>query len=232
MGSSRPRGEVAIDRRRPRMLARTETVASVVENWLAQFERALAEGDEPSLGTLFHRDSHWRDVLALTWHIRTVNGSPAILRELTAHAGRARPTGFRTDPQRTAPREVTRAGTDAIEAMFRFETTEGRCNGVLRLAPDANDGKTLKAWTLLTALDEIKGFEEVGRSRPGGKSYSRDFRGPNWLDLRKAAAAYDDRDPDVLVVGAGQAGLSIAARLAQLQIDTLIVDRWRRIGDN
>src|SRR6202012_5058781 len=46
------------------------------------------------------------------------------------------------------------------------------------------------------------------------------------------AAAYVDRDPAVLVVGAGQAGLSIAARLGQLQVDTLIVDRERRIGDN
>ena len=128
---------------------------------------------------------------------------------------------------------MTRAGTNAIEAIFRFETAEGRGSGVLRLIPDANDGNTLKAWTLLTALDEIKGSEEqVGRSRPKGKSYSRDFRGPNWLDLRKAAAEYADRDPAVLVVGGGQAGLSIAARLTQLQVDTLIVDREQRIGDN
>jgi cation diffusion facilitator CzcD-associated flavoprotein CzcO len=36
----------------------------------------------------------------------------------------------------------------------------------------------------------------------------------------------------VLVVGGGQAGLSIAARCKQLQLDTLIVDREARIGDN
>ena len=125
-------------------------------------------------------------MLALTWHIKTVDGSDAILRELKAHAGRARPAGFRIAPNRTAPRHVTRAGTNAIEAIFRFETAEGRGSGVLRLTPDADDGNTLKAWTLLTALDEIKGFEEqLGRSRPQGKAYSRDFRGPNWLDLRK-----------------------------------------------
>ena len=119
------------------------------------------------------------------------------------------------------------------EAIFTFETAEGRGNGVLRLTPDAGDGNTLKAWTLLTALDEIKGHEEeTQRSRPQNKIYSRDFRGPNWLDLRKVAAEYVDREPAVLVVGGGQAGLSIAARLTQLQVDTLIVDRERRIGDN
>lgn len=213
------------------MLAGTETIAS--ESWLAQFERALAKPDDVLLKTLLHPDSHWRDVLALTWHIRTVNGRDAILRDLKAHIGRARPAGFRTDPDRTPPRTVTRAGTKAIEAIFRFDTAEGHGSGVLRLTPDASDGNTLKAWTLFTALDGINGFEEqVGRSRPGGRSHSRDFRGPNWLDLRKSAGEYVDRDPVVLVVGGGQAGLSIAARLTQLQVDTLIVDRERRIGDN
>jgi len=221
-----------IDSLGARMLAGADTIATIADDWLARFERALADPDDGLLKSLFHPDSHWRDALALTWHIRTVNGSDAILKELKAHVGRANPTGFRTDPQRTAPRRVTRAGTNAIEAIFRFETAEGRGSGVLRLVPDAADGH-MKAWTLLTALDEIKGFEEqVGKSRPKGESYSRDFRGPNWLDLRKSAAAYVERDPIVLVVGGGQAGLSIAARLNQLHVDTLIVDRWQRIGDN
>ncbi len=215
------------------MLARTDTVATIAESWLAQFGQALAAPGRARLKTLFHPDSLWRDVLALTWHIKTVNGSDAILRELATHADRARPTGFKIDPHRTAPRNVTRAGTDAIEAIFGFETSEGRGSGVLRLTDDANDGNAFKAWTLLTALDEIKGHEErLGRSRPQGKAYSRDFHGPNWLDLRKAAAQYGDRDPAVLVVGGGQAGLAIAARLAQLGVDTLIVDREARIGDN
>src|SRR6267143_3547311 len=228
------------DERKPRepvtaetgILAETQSLATLANHWLAIFEKALAGGDDALLKTLFHPDSHWRDVLALTWHIRTVNGVEVILRELKAQAGRAHPTGFRTDPHRTAPRHVTRAGTEAIEAIFRFETAEGRGSGVVRLIPDAADGH-MKAWTLLTALDEIKGFEEqVSRSRAKGESYPRYFRGPNWLDLRKSAAAYVERDPVVLVVGGGQAGLSIGARLTQLQVDTLIVDREQRIGDN
>jgi putative flavoprotein involved in K+ transport len=215
------------------MLARTDTIATIAESWLAQLEAALTAPGRARLKTLFHPDSHWRDVLALTWRIKTVSGSDAILRDLAMHAGSARPTGFKIDQHRTMPRNVTRAGTDAIEAIFRFETSEGRGSGILRLTPDANDGNTFKAWTLLTALDEIKGHEELlGRSRSQGKAYSRDFRGPNWLDLRKAAAEYRDSDPAVLVVGGGQAGLSIAARLTQLGVDTLIVDREACIGDN
>jgi len=215
------------------MLADTQSISKAVERWLAQFESALSKADGIAIEALFHPDSHWRDVLALTWDIQTINGRKAIVEALQAHAIRAKPTGFTSDPKRTAPRQVMRAGTSALEAIFKFETVEGSGNGVLRLIPDTNDHDVVKAWTLLTALDEIKGLEEqVGRSRPKGQSYSRDFRGPNWLDLRKSAAEYADRDPAVLVVGGGQAGLSIAARLTQLQVDTLIVDREERIGDN
>src|ERR1700724_3715201 len=67
-------------RRRAPMLARTDTVATISESWLVQFEGALAAPGQARLKTLFHSDSHWRDVLALTWHIKTVNGSDAILR--------------------------------------------------------------------------------------------------------------------------------------------------------
>src|SRR4051794_30900908 len=215
------------------MLDRTDDISTAAENWLAQFEDAIAKRDEPLLKSLFHRESYWRDVLALSWNLQTVNGADVLVRELKAYAGRVAPSGFRIDPDRAAPRWVTRAGTASIEAIFKFETDEGRGSGILRLIPDASDDNRLKAWTLLTALDELKGFEEqLGSSRPRGQSYSRDFRGPNWLDLRKDAARYAERSPDVLVVGGGQAGLAIAARLKQLQIDTLIVDREARVGDN
>jgi len=215
------------------MLDKTDDISVSTENWLAQFEAALVEADDAALGKLFHADSYWRDVLALSWNLQTLNGAEAILKELPALARRAAPRNFQIDPDRAAPRRVTRAGTASIEAIFRFETDVGRGHGILRLIPDAADGNQPKAWTLLTALEELKGFEEEqGSTRPRGQAYSRDFRGPNWLDLRKASAEYADRDPTVLVVGGGQAGLSIAARLKQLRVDTLIVDREARIGDN
>jgi putative flavoprotein involved in K+ transport len=215
------------------VLTRPETITTAAQDWLARFESALTAYDDGLLASLFLPDSYWRDVLALTWRIQTIPGAAAIVAALSLRAARARPTGFELAPGRSPPRRVTRAGTQAIEAIFRFETSEGRGSGVVRLVGDPDDGGAPKAWTLLTALDELKGHEErLGRSRPSGEVYSRDFRGPNWLDTRTVTAAYADRDPTVLVVGAGHAGLSIAACLGQLQIDTLIVDREQRIGDN
>jgi hypothetical protein len=215
------------------MLDKISDIAISAESWLADFESALTTRDDAALKKLFHPDSYWRDALALSWTLQTINGRDAILTTLTAQAATAKPNCFTVDPDRAAPRKVMRAGTDCIEAIFKFETAVGRGDGIIRLIPDADDGGRLKAWTLLTALQELKGFEEqLGAARPRGNAYSRDFRGPNWLDLRKAANDYAGHDPTVLVIGGGQSGLCIAARLKQLNVDTLIVDRGERIGDN
>jgi hypothetical protein len=204
-------------------------VSVPVTHWLERFEQALASSDVATLKSLFHADSHWRDVLALSWQIDTVSGADLIAEALASWAQKARPSGFAIDPARAAPRAVTRAGADAIEAIYKFETVQGSCSGVLRLTPVG--GEAPKAWTLLTSLEELKGHEEqVGRGRrPGGEAYSRDFRGPNWLDQRKSAEAFSDRDP---AAHDQHGGIAVAARLSQLGLDTLIVDREQRIGDN
>ncbi|MBR0828794.1 NAD(P)-binding domain-containing protein [Bradyrhizobium manausense] len=215
------------------MLDKTKDISVSAQTWLDQFEFALGGPDPDALSRLFLADSFWRDVLALSWNLQTIAGRDMIITEIGAHAPAAAPSNFKLATDRAPPRWVRRAGTNTIEAIFNFETAQGRGSGILRLLPDGSDGDHLKAWTVLTALDELKGFEEqLNRTRPRGQAYSRDFRGPNWLDLRNASRDYSDRDPAVLVVGGGQAGLAIAARLKQLQVDTLIVDRWPRIGDN
>src|SRR5437763_14877912 len=101
------------------MLDKTDDISVAADNWLARFEDALAKSDDGLLKTLFHPDSYWRDVLALSWNIQTLNGEAAILNELKIHAGRIAPSGFAIDPDRRAPRKVTRAGTNAIGAIFQ-----------------------------------------------------------------------------------------------------------------
>lgn len=215
------------------MLDRTKDIAASAQGWLDAFERALSKPEPAALDHLFLADGFWRDVLALSWNLQTLAGRDTIAHALAALAPKSALANFKIAPHRAPPRWVTRAGRNCVEAIFDFETAIGRGSGIVRLAPDGTDDDRLKAWTLLTALDELKGFEEqLGTSRPRGQAYSRDFRGPNWLDLRNASRDYADRDPAVLVVGGGQAGLAIAARLKQLQVDTLIVDREMRIGDN
>jgi putative flavoprotein involved in K+ transport len=103
----------------------------------------------------------------------------------------------------------------------------------VRLVPDPEAPGLLRAWILVTALQSLKGHEERGAKRKTtADDFERDFGGENWQDKRDRARAYADRDPTVLVVGAGQAGLTIAARLGQLGVDTLVIDRQARVGDN
>ena len=218
------------------MTPKTQPMASwedQVTRWLLLFEQALSSASFETLRELFHEDCHWRDLLAATWEVKTVSGLRNILALIESFTPDTRPYGFQITQDHAAPRAVARAGVEVIEAIFCFETRVGRCFGVIRLTPPTNNTDQLKAWSLLTKLEEIKGFEEqLDRNRPSGESYSRDFKGPNWRDLRDIDVRYEERSPAVIVIGAGQAGLSIAARLRQLNVDTLVLEKNERVGDN
>jgi cation diffusion facilitator CzcD-associated flavoprotein CzcO len=202
--------------------------------WLSAFETALVSRDAAQIGALFHQDCHWRDVLAFTWHLTPLEGREKIAACLAAQQEKTEAHGFHLPPGRKPPRNVRRIGIDCVEAIFEFTTAEGRGAGVIRLSPTQDgDSDDMKAWLLSTTLEELRGCEEkIGENRPTGAAYSRNFGGDNWEDVRRKAVAYADREPTVLVIGGAQAGLSIAARLNQLGVDTLVVEQWPHIGDS
>jgi putative flavoprotein involved in K+ transport len=205
-------------------------VQDAAASWLKSFGSALHSGDAAAAARHFAREGHWRDVLAFTWRIGTATGAEAIKMALASTLARTRPGNFDMPAERSPARRVKRAGVDCIEAIFEFETAFGRANGVVRLVEEDGDWRI---WTLLTTLEELNGYPD-GRPKAvsDAEKYSRDFGGENWLDQRRKAQSYTDRDPAVLIVGGGQAGLSAAARLNHLGVDTLIIDRNQRVGDN
>jgi cation diffusion facilitator CzcD-associated flavoprotein CzcO len=203
-----------------------------VATWLAAFEAAVTAGDADRAAALFAPDSHWRDLVAFTWHIRSFSGRDAIRSALGDRLPEVKPRRFAIAEERTPPRVVTRAGTACIEGMISFETETGRGSGIVRLVPSTEQDGELVAWIVLTTLDEIKGHEElIGPRRPRGEEWSGGFGSENWLDHRNKQLAYEDRDPAVVVVGGSQAGLGIAACLNILGVDTLVVDKHERVGD-
>lgn len=202
----------------------------LVASWLAKFGDALSAGSAERLQALFIEDADWRDVMSFTWDMRTHLSSGRVAAELVRAAAGAQAHDFKISEQRTAPQQVVRAGDQVIEAFFNFQTRIGRGEGILRL--DKADGHFSKARTLLTSLRELTGHEEaIGPRRPQNTAYSRTFGGKNWLDLRNEAQRYEGKSPEVLIVGAGQAGLSIGARLRALGVDALIIDKHERVGD-
>jgi cation diffusion facilitator CzcD-associated flavoprotein CzcO len=202
--------------------------SDLVNSWLSNFETALSDRDTGALSSLFADECHWRDLLAFTWSITPFEGREAISLGLAAAQASTGARGFSVAIGRTPPRRLKRLGVDVIEAIFKFETDAGRGFGVLRLPASRPD----VAWTLMTSLQELKGYEEpIGDRRPSGDAYSRNFGGDNWSDLRSREQEFAASDPAVLIIGAGQAGLTLAARLRLLGVPTLVVDRWPRVGD-
>ena len=210
-----------------------EAVASrtAAARWLQEFELGLVARDADAISRLFHQDCHWRDILAFTWDLSAFEGRDAVAGMLAKNQQDVCAADFYIPEGRKAPRKVRRVGRECIEAIFEFSLSVGKGAGIVRLT-EAKNGDLL-AWHISTTLQEIDGHaEKIGENRPTGAAYSRNFGGDNWGDARQKAVAYDGREPTVLVIGGAQAGLSIAARLNQLGIDTLVVESWPRIGDS
>ena len=188
------------------------TPSSAVSDWLARFAAALKKGDAAGAAALFADDGYWRDLVSFTWNIVTLEGRAAIADMLTARLGDVRPDGFVAGDR---------------EGWFTFETARGRGTGHVRL-------KDAKASTLFTALMELKGFEELkGATRESGVQHGAIQNRITWTDRRQADAnelGYG-RQPYVLVIGGGQGGIGLGARLKRLGVPALIVDRNPRPGD-
>ena len=201
--------------------------SACVSDWLGRFEKALRAHDRGKLQELFLEDSHWRDTLAFTWTMVSHDGRDAVVGGLLQAQLQVHAHGFVTSDW-IQPRAACRLGMNVVEAIFGFETDSGRCHGVLRLSSDDPS----KAWVFSTSLTELKGHEEpIDQRRPHGADYSRNFGSANWAELRAKKQEFSDREPAVLVVGGSQFGLTLAARLGLLGVDSLVVERTARIGD-
>jgi putative flavoprotein involved in K+ transport len=196
--------------------------ATTVRTWLSEFSDALASNDTTEAAALFTGDCFWRDLIAFTWNIRTFEGREEITEMLDETLASIQPSGWRV----TDGEEPADAG-GVIEAWIDFETAVGRGHGHLRL----RDGQ---AWTLLTTLYELKGHEEPkGPGRPKGAEHGANRDRTTWLEKREHEVQElgVTEQPYVLIVGGGQAGIGLAARLRQLSVPTIVIDKRGRPGD-
>lgn len=205
----------------------SQDAQAAAAQWVRRIDEAVRSGRPEAVIVLLDPDAYWRDVLALTWDLHTFYGTAQIAEALGRTLPMARAQRFALDDT-MPPRVVTRVGREVIEAVFRFETDRGHCRGVVSLT--GSEAGPARAWTLLTELDRLARAPDA-EPAPAAPAI-RDFGAPSWRERRIAEARYHDRDPAVLIVGAGQAGLAIAARLRRFGVDALIVDRGRRVGDN
>jgi putative flavoprotein involved in K+ transport len=197
----------------------------LAQEWLDKFARALASRNESDIERLFLPGGYWRDILALHWDLRTFSGRSSIAKALAASLKRRGVSAIELEVDNVAAFERRKWGR-TVEAVFDFETDIALCRGHLRLLAPADDSAAWSGWTLFTSLESLKGYEERA-----GAHRVRSTRGHD-APAAHAASTSVAPEPEVLVIGAGQAGLAVAARLKQLDLRTVIVDRERRVGDN
>lgn len=197
------------------------TGTNQIEEWLAAFEAALNTGRVEAAVSMFSaEESYWRDLIAFTWTIATMDGRAAIgkmLHEQLGHLG-----GISIVREGEAKVEG-----DRVESWFDFETATARGKGYVRLSEG-------KCWTLLTSMTELKGFEvPSGPRRPLGIEHKASRERLTWLEEREREERTlgTEIQPYCLVVGGGQGGMALGARLRMLGVPTLIVDALPRPGD-
>ena len=206
----------------PRMteLQTATTAEQTVQRWLDRFNGALESGEASAVADLFAPTSFWRDLVALTWNIVTVEGRDGITDMLEHTLAGAAPRGF-------ALTEPPMDNGTTVDAWLSFETKVGRGRAHLRL----KDGD---GFTLLTTLEELAGHEERrGATRAMGTAHGIDPQRRTWLEQRRTEAdtlGYSVQ-PEVLVIGGGQCGIALGARLRQLDVPTIVIDRHPRPGD-
>ncbi|MFL6796967.1 MAG: flavin-containing monooxygenase [Xanthobacteraceae bacterium] len=197
--------------------------------WLAAFGNALECRDYQRAGLMIHADGYWRDLLTFGWEFKNFHGVPDIVGWL-AHAFATNPAcdfHLRGEPVVGAIGDHK----ETLEFFFTFDTPVAAGHGFVRLVPAAAP-RDLKAFTILTAMKELKVFpERVGRRRLRNGVPEAMQQPQNSLDPSQSGAELSNSDPDVLVIGAGQSGLMAAARLQQLNVRTLLVDKSERLGD-
>ncbi len=190
---------------------------------LDTFGAALAAGDIDKAVACFQDDCYWRDLVTFTWNIKTLEGKDQVRHMLEHQLATTKPSHWRI-----AEGENVSESDGLIEGWISFETEVARGFGHIRL-------KNGKIWTLLTTMAELKGHEEKsGFTRPLGAKHGHGKGRKSWKEEREEELAElgHSRQPYTLIIGGGQGGIALGARLRQLGVPTIIVEKNERPGDS
>jgi putative flavoprotein involved in K+ transport len=194
-----------------------------VQLFLDEFDAALAASDLDAAVAMFAKECYWRDLVAFTWNIKTMEGRDEIRKMLSSCLARTKPRNWKI-----AEGESATEANGVTECWISFETEAARCYGLVRLQQG-------QIWTLLTTVVELKGHEEkAGYTRPLGARHGVNPGAKTWKELRDEETEQLGlkAQPYVLIIGGGQGGIALGARLRQLGVPSIIVERNARAGDS
>ena len=198
------------------------SAATEVAHWLERFDSALQAGDAAAAADLFATESYWRDLVAFTWNIRTVEGREGVA-DMLAGGAAAHPAARLAHDRGAGERRRRHRGVARL-----------RDRGGPRQRPPPPDRR-----------QGVDAADRAGRAQgprgapraPGGPracSTARDPDRETWLEdrQREAEELGFSTQPYVVIVGGGQGGIALGARLRQLGVPAIIVERNPRPGDS
>jgi len=201
----------------------TDAITQQINNVLQSLNTALSKNDADAIVNCFLEDGYWRDLLSFTWNIKTLEGHAEISDMLQSQLQHINASAFSIAPNEQAIEEM-----GMVTAWLTFETDEARGYGHIRLAGD-------KILSLFTSTSELKGYAEaLGANRPFGTTHGSDKNRINWKDglqQERHELGYKTQ-PYALIVGGGQGGLALGARLKMLGVPTIIIEKNNKPGDN
>jgi cation diffusion facilitator CzcD-associated flavoprotein CzcO len=206
--------------------ATASTIRELAEGWIGDLETALRTRDADALAGLFRQESYWRDLAALTWDVQQFWGRDEVVRRLLEYSASALPGAFRIALDRTAPRILEDGGT--ADFFFVFETASGTGSALVIAVLDDEARWGMRGRLIATTLT---GLHSHPVDPPSRRGFVPARSGETWMQYRRRVKDFTDRDPDVLVIGGGQSGLTMGARLDRLGVPYLVIDKNERPGD-
>jgi thioredoxin reductase len=227
MGAIRPREPAISIASLPGSLPRVTIAETVVHEAIAQgvVDRLVCLSSDDFLG-----DALWRDKLALTGTNKTLAGALPIASAWNELYEIYKQGNFIYVPNSS---NIGRLGPQIawINARFTFTVAgplPGTCSGNLMLVPVP--GGQWKIWCLSTFLEKLDNQPDVDVLHPVNVTTATNV--PHGLVSDEKSNGTASSYYDCVIVGAGTAGLTIAARLKALDISAVTIERDHQIGNS
>ncbi|KAI5456708.1 hypothetical protein BGZ63DRAFT_467875 [Mariannaea sp. PMI_226] len=182
---------------------------------------ALAADDAERLASLFYDQAYWKDILALTYHLRTFN-SPSVVAASLIETKKLRGLvdGFKLEGSAVFIPATPVLQFIDVSLSFRTSSPAATGDGRILLWPVKNEATEAVQWKIWILSTRLVSLDVQSEDESLLQAPSRSLEGLESIET------------DVFIVGGGNAAVALSARLKALGVDSLMAERNARPGDN